>query len=171
MANDLSTPLTGRKRKPGETPRGFPLARVLFAVIALIGLGLVLRLILANDPLGGRPSRDVAITSTRNANDLANAVASGPVTITADPRQFPAGGSITTIGTDAGPSQPDAFGALAELSEETADGPIPRIAADGRTPFATYSRPSTAPAGLPKVAIIVSGLGINEQGSLERKYP
>lgn len=169
MANDLSTPLTGRKRKPGETGRGFPLARTLFAVIALIGLGLVLRLVLVNDPNGGRPSQEVAITSTRNANELANAVATGPITITADPQQFPAGNSITTIGASATPagSQPDAFGVLPDLSEETTDGPIPRIAADGRTPFATYSRPSTAPAGLPKVAIIVSGLGINEQGSLD----
>ncbi|UXN74586.1 hypothetical protein N8D56_05530 [Devosia sp. A8/3-2] len=29
MANDLSTPLTGRKRQPGETGRGFPVARAL----------------------------------------------------------------------------------------------------------------------------------------------
>ncbi|KFC71722.1 putative divergent polysaccharide deacetylase [Devosia sp. LC5] len=169
MANDLSTPLTGRKRPPGETGRGFPLARVLFAIIALIGIGFVLRLILANDPNGGRPSQDVAITSTRNSNQVANAVATGPATITADPQQYPAGSTIATTGADvpAAAGQPDAFGALPDLSEETANGPIPRIASDGRTPFAAYSRPSTAPAGLPKVAIIVSGLGINEQGSLD----
>ncbi|MFK4810876.1 divergent polysaccharide deacetylase family protein [Devosia sp. ZW T5_3] len=169
MANDLSTPLTGRKRQPGQSGGGFPVARVLFAIIALIGIGLVLRLILANDPNGGRPSQEVAITSTGNSNQVANAVATGPATITADPQQYPAGSTISTTGAGApaSTSQPDAFGALPDLSEETANGPIPRIASDGRTPFATYSRPSTAPMGLPKVAIIVSGLGINEQGSLD----
>ncbi|SEQ26214.1 hypothetical protein SAMN05428969_2455 [Devosia sp. YR412] len=173
MANDLSTPLTGRKRKPGQRPH-FPIARTLFGLLALIAIGFVLRLVLTNDPNGGRPSEEVAITSTRNSNQIANEVATGPVTITADPQQFPAGSSITAVpeGTTGGNSitgLPDLFGALPDLSEETSDGPIPRIAATGLTPFAAYARPvdaAVADTG-PKVSIIVTGLGINEQGSLD----
>jgi polysaccharide deacetylase 2 family uncharacterized protein YibQ len=174
MANDLTTPLTGRKRKPGERPH-LPIARTLFALLALIGIGLGLRLILVDDPNGGRPSAEVAITSTRDSNAIANQVASGPVTITADPQQFPAGSSITAVPADGGNNAgsiaalPDMFGALPDLSEETRDGKIPRIAATGLTPFAAYAHPAAEAiaTGLPQVAIVVTGLGINEQGSLD----
>jgi hypothetical protein len=173
MANDLSTPLTGRKRKPGA-PRHFPIARVLFAILALIAGAFVLRLVLTNDPDGGRPSEEVAIISTRNSNQIANEVATGPVTITPDPQQFPAGSSMTAVpaGTTGGNSitgLPDLFGALPDLSEETSDGPIPRIATTGLTPFNAYARPAAdaLASGLPMVSIIVTGLGINEQGSLD----
>jgi uncharacterized protein len=174
MANDLTTPLTGRKRKTGGTRPHLPIARTLFAVLALIGGAFVLRLVLTDDPNGGRPVEDVAIASTRNSNAVANEVNDGPVTITADPQQFPAGSSFASV--PAGPSSggsiaglPDMFGALPDLSEETTDGPIPRMSATGQTPFATYSRPvdTAAVAGLPMVAIVVTGLGINEQGSLD----
>lgn len=173
MANDLTTPLTGRKRKPGGPRPQLPIARTLFAVLALIAVAFVLRLVLTDDPNGGRPSAEVAITSTRQGNELANQVSTGPVTITADPQQYPADGSITAVpsGADANSiaQLPDIFGALPDLSEETADGPIPRISATGQTPFAAYSRPvdMAAIADLPKIAIIVTGLGINEQGSLD----
>jgi polysaccharide deacetylase 2 family uncharacterized protein YibQ len=173
MANDLTTPLTGRKRKAGGPRPQLPIARTLFAVLALIAVAFVLRLILTDDPNGGRPSEEVAITSTQNSNAVANDVSSGPVTITADPQQFPAGSSMTAVpsatsGASSIASLPDIFGALPDLSEETSEGPIPRVSATGQTPFATYSRPLdlAAAANLPKIAIVVTGLGINEQGSL-----
>ena len=48
----------------------------------------------------------------------------------------------------------DAFGALPDLSEQTADGPIPRTAATGLTPFAAYARPvgAAATSGKPMIA-------------------
>ncbi|MFD1254877.1 Divergent polysaccharide deacetylase [Devosia equisanguinis] len=175
MANDLSTPLTGRKRR-GDGGRGrlhLPLGRILFGIIAVIVLGLVLRVVMVEDPNGGRPSQEVAITSTRDGNAIANAVASGPVTITADPEQFPAGAAITemTAGHDApadmGPLPVrDTTGALPDLSEETANGAIPRISGTGTRPFEAYRNAAPVVSG-PKVAIIVTGLGINEQGSLD----
>lgn len=176
MANDLSTPLTGRKRRRGTPGRSFhfPLARILFAIIALIGIGVVARIMLVEEPDGGRPTEETAITSTRGNNAVANTIASGPATITADPQEFPAGGSITTLPAEgsetAGLGQiPDRYGALPDLSEETANGPIPRMSGTGETPFAAYRRPADAsiPPGEPRVAIIVTGLGINEQGSLD----
>lgn len=173
MANDLSTPLTGRKRKPGA-PRRLPVARTLFVLLALIAGGFALRLALTDDPNGGRPVEEVAITSTRNSNAVANDVSDGPVTITADPQQFPAGGSMTALGPDATNAGsitgvPDIFGALPDLSEETGDGPIPRISVAGQTPFGTYARPApeAVASGRPMISVIVTGLGINEQGSLD----
>jgi polysaccharide deacetylase 2 family uncharacterized protein YibQ len=173
VANDLSTPLTGRKRKPGAQ-RHLPIARTLFAVLALIGIAFAIRLVLVEDPDGGRPSEEMAITTTRNSNEVANSVSSEPVTITADPQQFPADGSITAVDTGSQGAGsitglPDVFGALPDLSEETADGPIPRISAAGMKPFDVYARPAVeaVASGKPMVAIVVTGLGINEQGSLD----
>ena len=170
MANDLSTPLTGRKRRSEAAARGFPLARVLASVLLLIGAGIGARLLLVDDPQGGRPSQEVAITSTRDSNAIANAVAEGPVTITADPEQFPAGQAASTSEAAVAPlAQPDASGVIPDLSEETAEGPIPRIAATGETPFKAYARPDhgAAASGKPMIALVVTGLGINEQGSLD----
>ena len=176
MSDSLSKPLTGKKGKTGPR-RHLPIARVLFGLLALIGIAFVLRITLVNDPTGGRPVQEADITSTRNGNTLANDVVSsehsGPVTITADPQQYPAGETPPADahgGTPAvsGMGQPDLFGALPDLSEETADGPIPRISATGLTPFAAYQRPAAeaVASGDPMIAVIVTGLGINELGSL-----
>ncbi|MGB8601320.1 MAG: divergent polysaccharide deacetylase family protein [Rhizomicrobium sp.] len=51
------------------------------------------------------------------------------------------------------------------LIEQTAQGPLPRIAADGTTPMQAYA--GVAPAGKePRIAIIVGGFGINPKASL-----
>ena len=47
------------------------------------------------------------------------------------------------------------------LIEQSSDGPLPRIADDGRTPMAAYAPPSPAAAGQPRIAIVVSGLGMS----------
>ncbi|MHA6300169.1 divergent polysaccharide deacetylase family protein [Devosia sp. CAU 1758] len=175
MANDLSTPLTGRGRR-NQARSGrfhFPMARLLFILIFLIIGGVALRLVLVEDPDGGRPSEEVAITSTRDNNQVANSAASRPATITADPEQVPANGSVGAVPPPAGAGtalgqMPDRFGALLDLSEETSAGTIPRMSGTGLTPFAAYRRPAggVLAAGGPMIAIVVTGLGINEQGSL-----
>jgi len=176
MANDLSTPLTGRRRQSREKAARFhfPLARLLFIAIFLIIGGVALRLVLVEDPNGGRPSQEVAITTTRDGNTIARNASTGPATITADPGQFPADGSIMALpapgNTAAAPGQrPDDLGILPDLSEETAHGAIPRMSGTGLTPFLAYRRDASAEvaAGGPMIAIVVTGLGINEQGSLD----
>ncbi len=167
LANDLSTPLTGRKRK-ADAKRHWPIARILLGVLVLLGIAFAARLLLVNDPDGGRPSEEVAIAGTSNGNEIADAVQAEPVRITADPEQHSAGHVPLTAEPAPTLGAPDRFGALPDLSEETAEGPIPRISAAGLTPFAAYARPAEAAvaSGRPKVAIVVGGLGINEQGTL-----
>ena len=169
MANDLSTPLTGRKRRAGAAPAGFPLARVLLGVLVLGAGAIGARLLLVDDPDGGRPSREVAITTTRSGNEVASAVSQGPVTITADPEQSPAGAQAAARPAPTTAAVPDPAGVLPDLSEETAEGPIPRISATGETPFRAYARPDNGAvaSGRPMIALVVTGLGINEQGSLQ----
>ena len=176
MANDLSTPLRGRKQRAQEakTRTRLPIGRALFGMIALIGIGITARLVLVDDPMGGRPSQEVGIVDNKIANPVAESVAAGPVTITADPEQYPAGGSMTTIppadqtAAETG-SALDASGVVPDLTEETANGPIPRMSGTGETPFAAYKHPfEAASTGTrPRVALIVTGLGINEQGTLD----
>lgn len=50
------------------------------------------------------------------------------------------------------------------LIEQTTDGPLPRIAADGRTPMTAYA-PAVAPGKAPRIAIVVSGLGISAKAT------
>jgi uncharacterized protein len=47
------------------------------------------------------------------------------------------------------------------LIEQTPQGPLPRIADDGRTPMAAYAPASGGVANQPKIVIVVSGLGIS----------
>ena len=49
------------------------------------------------------------------------------------------------------------------LIENTSQGPLPRIADDGRTPMAAYAAP--AQAGKLRIAIVVSGLGLSAKAT------
>ena len=189
MADELSAPLARRsdrkaaRRQQGlpHSRRPWPIARLAFGVVSLILIGVALRVVLVEDPNGGRPWAEVPINSTHNANSVAGEVApasvSGPATISADPETavpVAGGPSFTALdddlpegeGADA-PGVPDASGVIAGLAEATDDGPVPRIGADGTTPFAAYSRPTPAAPGKPMVAIVVSGMGLNEAGTLD----
>lgn len=46
------------------------------------------------------------------------------------------------------------------LIEQTSDGPLPRIADSGRAPIDAYAAPAP-PAGRPKIAIVITGLGFS----------
>lgn len=176
MANDLSTPLKGRKQRAEEAKarRHLPIGRVLFGLIALIAIGVTARLVLVDDPMGGRPSQEVGIVDNKAANTVAETAASGPVTITADPQEYPANGAAAASGETgqaalAPGAAPDGSGIIPDLAEETANGSIPRISGTGQTPFAAYRHPfnSASVGSGPRIALIVTGLGINEKGSLD----
>ncbi len=182
MADELSAPLQPRKERLAARRRDiarslqakWPVARIALGLVALVLIAAAIRIAYVDDPAGGRPVAEAPINSTRNANPVAEQVAtpSTPVTITADPGEFPASPSITVLGT---PQTAEAAvsgggpGALdPTLVEQTANGPIPRISAEGLTPFAAYARPSRgAAAGRPMIAIVVTGLGLNEATTLE----
>jgi polysaccharide deacetylase 2 family uncharacterized protein YibQ len=58
------------------------------------------------------------------------------------------------------PASPLAAAPIAGLVAASGTGPLPVIAADGRTPERAYARPFTA-NGKPKVALVIGGLGLN----------
>jgi polysaccharide deacetylase 2 family uncharacterized protein YibQ len=97
--------------------------------------------------------------------------AAGPLSVTEDvmrlsDRPFaPLGGvswkSPLGARPGAGPLPP---APIAGLYAPGPGGPLPIIAADGRTPFDGYKRPF-APNGRPKIAIVIGGLGLNARAT------
>ncbi len=202
MTDELDAPL-GKPKKPGlfarfgklrapklgpagmPRPRSWPIARIAFGLSALILIGAYIRIATVHDPLGGRPSAVVDISSSRNSNAVANEVVSAPPaepsTVTPAPNTTtittPNGPQITTVDpnlpdveeTPVGIQELTRFGVDPNLIEETPNGPIPQIDGAGNTPFATYARASVTQAGTgkPVIAIVVTGLGINESGTLD----
>jgi polysaccharide deacetylase 2 family uncharacterized protein YibQ len=78
-------------------------------------------------------------------------------------------GALMVIGGDGGgrvelPMPPPAVvGAVpdAALVEQSSDGPLPVIAADGRQAWQVYARPFEASDRRPRVAVVISGLGLD----------
>ena len=178
MADDLSAPLGRKRPKPFAAfkllPPKLPLGRIAIGLLALILLGVAARVVLVNDPMGGRPVADISVNSTRNANSVADQVAVAPsqATISVGPEEPVAGAKVSMVGADVPDGSPsgmapgaDAAGLIPDLLEESEHGPIPRISATGETPFEAYAQTSTTPAtanGKPLIAVVVTGLGLNQ---------
>lgn len=113
----------------------------------------------------GKPGQD----ATSGTGDAA-ATVSGP---DGGPQITIVGNNVPDAGkSDAGttPGSASAGTAAADLAETTRYGAIPRIADDGETPFAAYSRAPTGAAaadGQPRIAIVMTGMGLNRTGTLQ----
>ena len=179
MADDLSAPLGRKKAKPAFrlSPDKIPLARIAFGLIVLILGGIVARVLLVNDPQGGRPVADISVNSTRGNNSIVGSVGANDTssaTITAGP-EIPAGAMTSMVSPstpDGNPNAPpptgDGQGLNPDLLEETEHGSIPRMSATGETPFQAYAPTSptlAAVSGKPMIAVVVTGLGLNQTGT------
>jgi len=49
-----------------------------------------------------------------------------------------------------------------ELTEDTPQGALPKIGADGRKPWQVYARPFEAPGNNPRIAVIITGMGLSK---------
>ncbi|HYD89709.1 MAG TPA: divergent polysaccharide deacetylase family protein [Vitreimonas sp.] len=56
---------------------------------------------------------------------------------------------------------------LAGLTEQGAHGPLPIVAANGRTPAQAYARPFTPQQGRPMIAVVIGGLGFNARATTQ----
>lgn len=196
MADELSAPL-GRKSKsksvePGKKlglakmlPRirftSLPLTRMGFGLLTIIIIVIASRLVLVDDPQGGRPSAEVTISSNAGNNQIVAEVSADvppssepivPVTQSGGPSITTVGDDVpdSVVGTSAGVAALTEFGVLPDLVEETQLGPIPRTAPDGTTPFEAYARASVSANGSGAealIAVIVTGMGLNEGGTLD----
>jgi uncharacterized protein len=190
VADDLSAPLgQDTKRKPFKLPPGVPVA-----IAGAFGLCLavfVLWAMFATDPNGGEPVVVVAAPHGRPAAAKPEAAAdpadekdAAPVAAKApEPPAAAANSSgthtVTVIDGSSGKQQDvvvPASGATQvaaidqKLLETSRHGQIPRVGLDGSRVLAAYARPNAVPpdkAGLPRIALVVGGLGIGASTTAE----
>jgi polysaccharide deacetylase 2 family uncharacterized protein YibQ len=76
--------------------------------------------------------------------------------------QAPTYASLPTRMAEAKPLPP----APAEgLTRQSAYGLLPVVTREGKTPWKTYARPFDAPAGKPRMAVVVTGLGLDKDAT------
>lgn len=81
--------------------------------------------------------------------------------------EFAASITITEIQSNAAPAaSPLPKPPIAGLFERTPAGDLPKISDDGRTPAEAYARPFAAQPGVPKISLIVGGLGLKQEHTL-----
>jgi len=191
MADDLSAPLGRKRGKAAPTgrlsPDKLPLARIAFGLAAVVIVGVVARVVLVNDPDGGRPVTEIGVNRGNNAlaKSLSTGKQPGPspstVTITAGPEIPASGASVSMVGDEVPDGSPtaasaptgvnvataNAQGLYPDLLEQSEHGAIPRVASSGQTPFEAYAQPlpQGADDGKPQIAVIVTGLGLNSTGT------
>ena len=187
MTDDLNAPL-GVETKPEAGRRRLPaLMPVAAGLVGAAVLGIVGTILFVRNPLGGEPRAVAAIAAAppRQAErSEASASAPQPPAAAATPQGEPAPDGGTTINiidgmsgarrevrVAAAPGSDRSAGLDPRLTERTAQGPLPRIAADGRKPFEAYGRSFRPPAGreanLPQIAILIGGLGIGQNTTAE----
>jgi polysaccharide deacetylase 2 family uncharacterized protein YibQ len=187
--DELNTPL-GNKVQPKRL--SLPLFNIALAVLATLVLIVGAWVLLVDDPMGGDPVAVVAVDKTASAVVSDSSVTRTPGVSHATSEEADAAGIVGGAGqskilrvpepvlelpersdgavviTELSPSSNLALAAAPDiaLTEQTPDGAIPRIAADGRRPMDLYARPMDALAvGTARVAIVVGGLGISESGT------
>ena len=193
-SDELNAPLGRDKEKQAAArPRRFGAPQVLAGLLALSGLVVAGWAMLVNDPLGGEP---VAVVSTK-AKPGDKPVAAGsehrdgaaPASASADVKIPPPADSKTVTIIDGSngkrqeiviPGKPEAkpkpgvHSSLApidrKLLEATPHGVIPVAAKDGARPATAYAQPRALPAtkkDLPRIAIVVGGVGISAAGTAD----
>lgn len=189
MADELNAPLGRKKPKIdlaafGERFVNLPWARIMAGISLLLVVTIAGRVFFFTDPQGGRPSTTAPISTNINNNQIAQrAIEMQQGTENADGEMVaptPSPQEMVNIAQNDNTGQqveqgdtlaplPDApitneFDLFPNMLESSKYGDIPRISAQGDTPFETYARPAISPqtaSGKSLIAIIVTGLGLN----------
>ncbi len=175
LHNDLNQPLHREAKERAVRRRRAVVAPVLIAVAAVIGLIAALWVAVVDDPEGGRAVAVAVIeeaaepAATGSLADRAEVTptAAAPAAIPAFPEapETPAP-EDSELQLAALPAMPSSVGADPSLIERSRFGPLPRVSPDGRRPREVYARRSAAvPAGVPRVVIVVGGLGLSQTGT------
>ena len=193
MADDLTKPLALDKKPKRSIAMPAFLPRVLIGALGLWLLTFLFWVTTADDPMGGEPVAAAAVEPAAEAaqdapqpvkvvsNDTTGAIApaAGCRTITIIDGTS---GKREEITLPAAPESPRAASTRASAARENAPvahprlietsrhGGIPKIGPDGARPSEVYARPVKVAAGMPdgpRIAIVVSGLGIGTSGTAD----
>ena len=172
---EIERPLAGAA---GRAPRNGPslLSRIPFFQIAA-----ALAIVAASSAIAfrERPYRDPPQTLVAEPEAAGDEAGDARVAAAAQRPSAPDGPSIMEVGPPPEPANlpviirdPSAVGQNARVAhlpdrallEDSAHGPLPVRAADGRRPFDVYARPWSGARGA-RVAIIIGGLGVSQTGT------
>lgn len=167
MAEDrVLTPLdpNPNKSSSGNTSA---LTLVVFFTAATL-LGLIVWITLAGDKNGGVPEIILALGSTKQPSPLDNPELSDGEVNLSDQLDEPLWTTPDQLSQlkDTSAKAYGLPGAIdPALIEETSIGPLPKVSADGRKPKDVYAAPFVDPDNLPKIAILVRGLGLSNKST------
>jgi polysaccharide deacetylase 2 family uncharacterized protein YibQ len=181
MIDDLNAPL-GAEPKPDKTRRWPmpPLLPVAAGVVGSLVIGLAGAVAFVHNPLGGEPRAisAIAMPPPRTSEPVVQQPPPAAPASAATPQEN--GPTINIIDGMSGnaravrisvPPPERSAGLDPRLSERTAQGLLPRVAPDGRKPMEAYARAFRVPAGaddsMPRVAVLVGGLGISQSSTAE----
>jgi polysaccharide deacetylase 2 family uncharacterized protein YibQ len=137
----------------------------LFALLIAGGIAIVL----LGDPRGGEPvvrfQIDTLLPRTAHPPKLAGAAPAGTIP-EAKPGETAVPPAIVPTQITQAIYAGTALVADPALIENTENGPLPRIAADGTPPQRAYAAPALE-NGHPRIAIVISGLGISAKATAE----
>ncbi len=172
---------------PAPAPRAADLARAAIAnpyvgaggAAALLLATVVTLIAIGGDPKAGDPVVRISLAKAAGHSpppgwrEALGPGHAGPTRLSADIFELSpnpleptaaeaAGHAIITLSDPAGQAQAEGLAPapIAGLFAPGPGGPLPIIAADGRTPFQAYARPFVAD-GRPKIGLIIGGLGLN----------
>ena len=172
-----------RKRLPSRLPRHFALM-ILTGGMATFLAVVIGWAVLVDNPLGGEPYARIAVVTPVDKAAAPPPRQDAPPSTAGAPAGTPAAGpSVSVIDGRTGKAEQVAVAAAtppaegmavapdARLVEKTRYGTIPRIGTDGARAAEIYARPAPniAPGRqtMPRIAIVVGGLGISANGTSE----
>jgi polysaccharide deacetylase 2 family uncharacterized protein YibQ len=155
-ANDLNNPF--HRRAQARRGRRLPIAPLLIGVAAIIGVVSLSWVAIVDDPGGGRAVAIAKIQSAEPAatGSLAETSEAAPILVEQQPLEQVAALPFVALPESAAPG----------LIEQSAFGPLPRVSPDGRRPREAYAgRAPAAPADIPRIVVVVGGLGLSQTGT------
>ncbi len=187
----ICLPFSARARRPASPPqpRRAPSHRLAaLGVCGALAIGAVVAIQVFGDPSAAGPRRVVSLSPSEA---IANAPRVSFADVAADGAEFEqfsleelpqapaeigeidANGQlrvavVETPGANARPAAPPLPRApLAGLTEAGPGGPLPIVAANGRTPSQAYARPFSARQDKPIIAVVIGGLGFNARATTQ----
>jgi polysaccharide deacetylase 2 family uncharacterized protein YibQ len=156
--NDLNQSLHGKLSKR-RSPRLPVIAPILIFTALALAIMAGFWVAVVDDPDGGRAVAVAAIEAAAPASTgslVGDAASEGGTT-----EAIAAGAELAAL-----PHMPTPLGADAGLVEQSAFGPLPRVSPDGRRARDAYARPAgRLPDGVPRIVMVVGGLGISQTGT------
>ncbi len=180
--DDITAPLGLNKDRDKRRLR-IPYGLISAGLLSLVVTFIVVWVMIVEDPLGGQPqsvvalskggdginARDIAVVDVRDKQDGADAAEDDREDLpAADDGDQAADDAATRRASQSSAAQDGRLTVtpISKILEQGRHGPLPKIADDGSRPLDLYAAPpGVRLQSVPKIAIIVGGIGLSQSGS------